>query len=77
MERERERERERVPWNGMGKLGISKVSHGITNLIPAAAARRSGAGEREGEREQVRFVSLERDYADYAEDSYFDPGGHG
>ena len=22
----------------MGKLGISKVSHGITNLIPAAAA---------------------------------------
>ena len=58
----------------MGKLGISKVSHGITNLIPAAAARRRGG---KGEREQVRFVSLERDYADYAEDSYFDPGGHG
>ena len=62
-----------MPWNGMGKLGISKVSHGITNLIPAAARRREGKGERE----QVRFVSLERDYADYAEDSYFDPGGHG
>ena len=53
----------------MGKLGISKVSHGITNLIPTAQR------EREREREQVRFVSLERDYADYAADSYFDPGG--
>ena len=56
----------------MGKLGISKVSHGITNLIPTTRA------EREREREQVRFVSLERDYVDYAAaDSYFDLGGPG
>ena len=30
----------------MGKLGISKVSHGITNLIPAAAAAAGAQGER-------------------------------
>ena len=47
----------------MGKLGISKVSHGITNLIPEAAERERG-GKR-GRGREVRFVSLERDYADY------------
>ena len=38
----------------MGKLGISKVSHGITNLIPTTRA------ERERERERTSQVCFSR-----------------
>ena len=39
----------------MGKLGISKVSHGITNLIPEAERERERRGTGTRERSQVCF----------------------